>query len=153
MRNILLGLVLGVLVAGSAFAQSPQLIFQAEVQTLPELKLELKDVISILVDYKIEHTNMAMFCQHFYGATAFDNRTVELCDLYDTPDRRLTVLHELLHIRYKQELIETGGPYEAQIDALAHKLYAQLYGELPKPQPTNPPSPAPVVPETPTSTK
>lgn len=134
MWKLLLVLVLSVIVAGSSphmpkvyRARQLQLDFGA-VNDLPKLDLTLKDVIDILAEYDIEHTHMKMYCDHFYGSTSFDHRTIELCSTYDQPDRRLTVLHELRHIQYHRYLIETGGPFEDQIDAQAHQQYQELYG-------------------------
>lgn len=115
---------------------------------MPPIQLDTKDIINILAEYDVEHTQMRMFCQQFYGATSFNSKLIELCSSYDTADKRETILHELLHIAYHQHFIETGGPYEGQIDAMAKQWYAQLYGVLPTLEPVQPAPSAPAV-ETP----
>lgn len=95
---------------------------------LPDVTVELKDVIDILTEYNVVLEDNPSFCSMFYGMTDYQARTISICAIYEITQRRRTVLHEIMHIVYWQKGIETGGPYEEQIQERADRLFYKLYG-------------------------
>jgi hypothetical protein len=78
----------------------------AEMSTVPhgEHDLTVRDLVEILADYEIKHVEQQPFFQPAYGVTNFDSNppAVWIFNTSDTPSRRSTVIHELLHVYYHQ---------------------------------------------------
>lgn len=113
--QIFLGLLLGL-----------QLQFSAEIAPLPEIHITQATLIDTLSEYTVLQETNPTFCKQYYGMTDFNSRTITICMLTD--DRRLTLLHEVYHILYHRIGIQTGGPYEPYIEALAEKAFTEIYG-------------------------
>src|SRR3990167_4010061 len=134
MLKLIAGLLLMGLLTGSGAASlnlGPGLGLTQDhliVLPLPAIELEMPDVVRILAEYNVEQQDSKTFCQQYNGMTNFDNRTIELCDRTSSAQKQKTLLHELYHIQYFQRGIYTGGPYEAQIQAMAQARFAELFG-------------------------
>lgn len=115
-------------------------LFQPEPPALPAISLEAADIVRILSEYNIAQQGSGVFCHQLYGLTSFDIRSIEICEKVDKAQKELTLLHELYHIRYHEAGIQTGGPLEPTIEALAETRFQQLYGlPLPATAPGDPP--------------
>lgn len=55
-------------------------------------------------------------------------KEIDVCDDVDQAIKEETMLHELYHVRYGEIGIDTGGPYEPQIEALAQARFHELFG-------------------------
>ena len=95
---------------------------------LPELTVSTQDIIDIMAEFTVVQETGTYFCNHFYGLTDLDNKTISICAKYDTTAKRKTVLHEILHIVYWKRGIYTSGVYEYLIDLKATALFKSLYG-------------------------
>jgi hypothetical protein len=106
-------------------------------QPLPEITihatpaahdLTLKDVISILADYEVKHVDQQPFFQAAYGVTNFDSQppAVWIFNTGDTPSKRSTVIHELLHIYYHQLGLEASEEFIRQEET---RLYLEIFGD------------------------
>lgn len=141
MRDFLLGVVFASIMVG-AFAGAPvraqeapalptpeYFQFHNSTVVLPPAELSLRAVIDILADYSIVHTSNAMSAFKYYGLTDFRRKQIFINSDVDLADRRDTVLHELFHVLYRLNGIDTSD--DASDVAIQHKAdeaYAALYG-------------------------
>ena len=95
---------------------------------LPEIELTLAEVIDITSEYDIRFEDSSAFCDKYYGLTSPKDKTITICSRIDLTLRRWTILHEFFHILYWRKSIQTSGPFEPEIDALAWKALEKLYG-------------------------
>ena len=94
---------------------------------LPPVTLTVADVIGILADYNISQQSSPVFCRQYYGLTSPALRIIEMCNIPNQTLKRQTLIHELLHIKYFDMGIDTGGPYEPLIEVRAQELYRQFF--------------------------
>lgn len=121
-----LALVIMLLLPVNVYAQS--FFIPQDVPPLPAITFDAKEIVEILSDYNLIMEDNPTFCRNYYGMTDFDTRTISICARIDASTKRITLLHELLHVAYHRIGIDTGGPYEPQIDSLAKELHRKLYG-------------------------
>ena len=95
-----------------------------------EAELEYKDVLRILADYSLVHKSRLMDEQGrgLHGRTNGLERTIEIAD-QDKSFKIFTIIHEMLHIRYREMGLIFGEHDEAKINEAAIKLYTKLYGD------------------------
>lgn len=117
--SLLLGLFL--------FAQG-FMVFDGELPPLPTVQLELRDLIDIVLEFRILMEDNPTFCRTFYGLTDYESKTISICTLYTHTQQAKTFLHEAYHVKYHKLGIDTGGPYEPEIDRLAQEAFLRLYG-------------------------
>ena len=105
-----------------------QFIFHQEFPSLPPLEITEADIISVLAEYDVVHESGQLFCQQFYGATNFSTKTIALCARNDSSQQQQTLLHEVVHVLYWRKGIDTGGPYDAAVDAKSKELFQRYFG-------------------------
>ena len=105
-----------------------QFLVAPDTPVLPDIQVELTDVIDVLTEYNVLQETNPTFCRNNFGMTDSVERTITICVSTDITHRRITLLHEILHVLYWRKGISTGGPYETQIDEKAHALFYRLYG-------------------------
>ena len=94
-------------------------------ELVPEIKLELRDVIDVLAEWDLHHVEGLPYqFVPYYGMSDPSTRTIYIFDVNDRSGKRETVIHELLHILYNRD---SKIPSEAQIEAHADRLYKELY--------------------------
>ena len=113
-----------------------QFLVAPDTPALPDIQVALTDVIDVLTEYNVLQETNPTFCRNNFGMTDSVERTITICASTDITHRRITILHEILHILYWRKGISTGGPYETQIDEKAHTLFYKLYGVNPAQQET-----------------
>ena len=135
MRTPLSVLIIIIFLSHGLFGQDapvaePPVTQTPDIQTveLPELTVSTQDIIDIMAEFTVVQETGTYFCNHFYGLTDLDNKTISICAKYDTTAKRKTVLHEILHIVYWKRGIYTSGAYEYLIDLKAIALFKSLYG-------------------------
>ena len=139
-----LALIMMLFLPPAAYAQS--FFIPQDVPPLPDIVLGAKEIVEILSDYNVIMEDNKTFCRNYYGMTDPDTRTISICALTDASTKIITLLHELLHVAYNRIGIDTGGPYEIQIDIKARELYRKLYGiQATKETPVPPPQEVPKV--------
>jgi len=106
----------------------PQFFLQEPAPDLPEISLDAKDIIRILSVYNIDQQKSPTFCQQLHGLTNFNRSSIELCSEDDPTQRQETLIHELLHVRYHEVGIETGGPAEPTVEQHAQAIFHALFG-------------------------
>lgn len=96
---------------------------------LPDFDLDLKSVIDTLTTYDVQHeTNLLTYMQ-YYGLTDPYKKRIYINDGSDIYDRRDTVIHELLHVMYRERGVQTNYPEgELKVEAMSQKMYQKLYG-------------------------
>lgn len=105
------------------------LFLQQFAYGLPELKINLPQVIEILSEYSIIQENSVTYYTGYHGNTDYNNKTITICSRRDIAEKRLTLCHEILHIMYHRIGIETSGPWEPFIDWKAHQAFQEIYGQ------------------------
>ena len=134
--SLLLGLTILISSATPLKAKGQDFIFVHA--DLPPLTLTMQDVISILADYNINQQSSPVFCRQYFGLTSPTLRVIEICNVPNQTLKRQTLIHELLHIKYFEMGIDTGGPYEPLIELRAQELYRQFFVSPSQPQQENP---------------
>lgn len=124
----------------TAPARAQGFIFvNADAEPLPELEFTLATLIDITAEYEIIQETNPTFCRSYHGMTDYVTKTISICAFQDITFRRKTLIHESLHILYWSRGINTGGPYDAQIEAKAEAIFQRLYGvQLPTSVTTTP---------------
>jgi hypothetical protein len=102
----------------------------SEVPALPSLpELSLKDVIDTLADYDFTHeSGKVMNIIEAWGVTDPHTKNIIINDSQSSAGRKKTIIHEFIHTQYYAKSVETGGPFEEQVDAKAKALFKKLYG-------------------------
>ena len=118
------------LFACSGDAQVPLFHLTPPPPPLPEIEFTLAEVIDVLAEYNLVLEDNPTFCKTFYGVTDHDTVTISICRKYDLTQRRKTLAHEILHVIYWRRGFDTGGPFEASINAKAEEIFQTLYGNL-----------------------
>lgn len=91
--------------------------------------LTVREIIETLSDFDVYHTSQQPFYQAAYGVTNFDSSPPAIW-LFNTGDRsgRLsTVIHELLHVHYRNLHIEASEEF---VRSEEDRIYAKLFGEV-----------------------
>lgn len=90
-------------------------------------QLTAKEIISILADYDFKHVDQQPFFQPAFGVTNFDSSppAIWIFNTGDTPSKRSTVIHELLHVHYHQLGLD---PPEEYIRSEESRLYLEIFG-------------------------
>lgn len=112
-----------------SWARQTQIILPVDPHSypqLPPLEVTIAEVIDVFTDYSLHHSD-SVGCAQWYGVTDFDRKQIDICDRYDLTFRRITILHEVLHVIFRRHGLDTGGPYEYAIDQKAQALYRQLF--------------------------
>ena len=106
--------------------QQPQII---EI-SLPKVTFDLKNIIDVLCDYNLQHQRgESPMNGRFYGLTDFRSRVIFINDQSDLAERRDTIIHEILHVLYRNLGVSTGDPLsEALLDSKVREIYNNLYG-------------------------
>lgn len=104
------------------------LALQASYFGLPDLPITLPQVVEILSEYTVIQENNLTYCSAYWGNTDFKNKIITICSRGDSADKRVTLLHELVHIIYHRIGIETGGPLEQFVEYRAHAAFQEIYG-------------------------
>ena len=104
--------------------QHPEIV---ELPALPDVELELSEVLEILSDYDVLHESRVMSFLNYYGLTDLNTKTIFINEDVSQDYRIATLLHELLHVVYARRGYVTTGPYDAVIEAKAQKLYRQMF--------------------------
>lgn len=98
-----------------------------QFQPLPaKIDITPADIIDALTEYNLRHSD-SVGCSQWYGVTSFELKQIDICSKYDLTQRRLTILHELVHVIYRNHGYDTGGPFEPAVDQLAHQLFQKYY--------------------------
>src|SRR3990167_3709862 len=79
-----------------ALALIASMFVPAMAQEVPST-LNLKGVINIVADYEIQHPRVP-YATSWYGLTDFDAQVIYSIRNADFITRRMTVIHELLHV-------------------------------------------------------
>ncbi len=98
---------------------------------MPDIpELTLADVVSILDDYNLRHEDSQLFGRSFYGVTDSKSRTIYISTTVDMADRRETIIHELLHAKYRQlgNWDHADALLDTAIDNKAQEIYRAIYG-------------------------
>lgn len=91
--------------------------------TVPDLSM--RDMVDILVDFNLVHDPPSDFLtDKYYGITDNKRHTIHVYDMGDRPDKRDTVIHEMLHIRCNEFHIKCT---EDEIEEKSAKIYEQLF--------------------------
>lgn len=98
------------------------------VQGFPSCKLDFKKAIEIVAEYNVIHQDTISGGQ-YWGLTLPGEHKMYLSDAPDLAIRRLTVIHEMLHVCYNRKGIDThDGIGEETVAKSAEVLYRELYG-------------------------
>jgi hypothetical protein len=100
MKRLLCGFIIGLMI-------SPYMS-RTHAQDHPTHDLTAKDMVEIIADFDVKHVDQQPFYQPAFGVTNFDSipPAIWLFTVGDTASRRSTVIHEMLHIRYRQLAID-----------------------------------------------
>lgn len=126
MKKFILSLCL-IICLLSCTTSSAQGIFFGPPPNLPKLSLTYGEFIEILSQYELNQEDNPQFCELYHGLTTPDNITISICNKRDPATKKLTLIHEVLHIRYYQKGISTADPIS---DAYIHKLAIEIFNEL-----------------------
>lgn len=107
------------------------LLMFGQAQSIKAHDLNIKDVISILADYEIKHADQQPFFMPAYGVTNFDSNppAIWIFNTADTPSKRSTVIHELLHVYYHQLGLNELAANEEFIREEETRLYLEIFGD------------------------
>lgn len=95
----------------------------------PDCTLDMKKMVEILADYDVEHQRK-IAAGAYWGLTDFREQVIYIDSSAESAIRRLTVLHEMLHICYNAKGVDTAdGIGEKVVEIKATNLYLKLYGE------------------------
>ena len=106
--------------------QSSQLQSVAELNATPKHTLTAQEVITVLADFDVYHRDQQPFFPPAFGVTDFSShpRSVWIFNGADHQTRIQTVIHELLHIYYRNLGLD---PAEDFIDAEESRNYQELF--------------------------
>ena len=94
----------------------------------PVCALDMRQMVDILADYDVEHQS-SISAGAYWGLTDLHERKIYLSNRPDFAYRRLTVIHEFLHICYNYKAVATNGEEgEAAVTEEAKVIYTVLYG-------------------------
>ncbi len=125
MKKLLLALLAAALLAVPA---SSQIFIFHEVPPLPEVSFTAADIIRLMSSVNLKQQESPAFCESLHGLTSYHTNTIEICAHDAAFFKQEVLIHELLHLRYGEVGINTGGPYEDQIEEKAWAIYQQLFG-------------------------
>ena len=108
------------------YRQNPPVEVHGGYPELPPLDFTMAEFIDVFTDYSLHHSE-SVGCAQWYGVTDFDRKQIDVCDRYDLTFRRITIIHEALHVIYRNHGLNTGGPYEYAIDKKAQEIYRLLF--------------------------
>lgn len=71
---------------------------------IPQQDLTVREIVETLADYDVKHVAQQPFFAPAYGVTDFSSNppAIWIFSTGDTKTRIMTVIHELLHVRYQQ---------------------------------------------------
>lgn len=129
MTRILIGTVLGILL-NSTWSVDAQDAPSTETDTTAiqgtDVELTLRDCVEAMTDFDVVHTKLPVYAPRIYGLTDYMSRTIYLFTDFDLSLRRLTTIHELLHVKY--QLSGRNSPPEAVIEIDERRIYRNLFG-------------------------
>ena len=104
-------------------------------------EMNASHLVSILADYDVKQVALPAIAErwHIFGATTASRHEIVINAAYTDPIRRLSVIHELFHVRHHQE---DRGQEEKLIRQCAIREYKRMFGgDLDLPEPMREPSP------------
>lgn len=124
MKRILLGFLLGYALNSGLGAKAQD----APVVAAHEHNLTVKDFTDALSEFDVRHGDQQPFFKPAYGATAFDATppTVWIFNTGTSRDRQCTVVHEFLHIYWRQR---GYTPPEEFINSEETRQCLEIYGD------------------------
>lgn len=137
MTRLLIGFILGTLLsplwtatAQKAFdpSQDPLMAKAPSINDAPaQPSLTLAHCVDVVADFEIVHGKAPAFQQTTYGITLFDWRIMYIFEDSDLTTRRVTTIHELLHVRY--HALGIAQPDEKLIHDHTNRIYRELFGQ------------------------
>jgi hypothetical protein len=117
-------LIITALLIPSAMAQT--------VIEVPECKPDLKAIINTLADYDVLHVPVILDSGngHYWGVTMPAEKTILISTRPSESIRKLTVLHELIHVCYRNIGLDTltRNVEEELVERQAQEMYTDLFG-------------------------
>lgn len=104
-------------------------MFMPLLAQAPESTLELRNVIDIVADFEIQHPRVP-YATSWYGLTDFDNQVIYSIRNADFITRRMSMIHELLHVdrRARGVNLPNQDEEEMAVRSAAESMYKQLFG-------------------------
>ena len=112
-----------------ALTAAPEAVQQTNTPeiVLPDVVFGLKEVLEILADYDLRHSDEIRMLG-YSGLALHAHKTVLISTHQSMADKIATVIHELLHIRYYQMNIITDDPAsERAINRRTNEIYSRLF--------------------------
>ena len=121
---VAIGFIFGILLSnwgGTARAQESS---HSAAITIPPIEFTLKDVITVLGEYSLMHSDIPVADSGVYGRTSHAKRMIYVFRS-ESFSQRATVVHELLHILYHQRGV---SPNDERILQEETAIMLELYG-------------------------
>ena len=133
-RIIVLMLFMAISVAST---QAPAEFFAVhgfqDLSAVPLEDVTLPEVITILADYDFVHEGRVLTHNQYFGLTDPGSRTIFINSRPDETTRKLTVIHEILHVIYARRGYMPVGPlWEQRITTQEREIYSRLYSPIQK---------------------
>lgn len=92
--------------------------------------LTVKEIVEILSEFNVNHTEQQPFFQPAYGVTNFESTppAIWIFTTADMRSRKGTVIHELLHVHYRNVAMDVPEEF---IRSEEDRLYQKLFGVTP----------------------
>jgi len=88
--------------------------------------LTLRDIIDVLCEFSLQHTEFIYYDEECDGVCLGDKRHILISKDQMLDDKRKTVIHELIHAK---DLLTQPDSNERSTVSRTNKVYKELYGE------------------------
>jgi len=100
-------------------------LVEAQDHAVPDLTV--REIVEVLAEFDVKHADQQPFFKPAYGVTDFSSTppTIWLFNVGDTTLRRMTVIHELIHVRCRKAVVDCPEEY---VGAEEMRQYQKLFG-------------------------